>query len=151
RHLFIRECIAEIIWRVTFASVGENLLLVFEDTGSGENARGGFVRRVYRSRIDERLKYRARLPHRVGRAIELVLQVITAANHRNDLACSRTNGDERCVQISWRTFRKTLIELIESVCDRFVSNTLQIRVYRRINSQMLQSFGVSNDLRQFLD
>ena len=105
----IAERIAVIVRRISVVAECENFFLVFDDRRGGINKRIGIVSRIDRRRINERFKDRTRLTLCARRAVKLIFEIIAPADHRDNLARFRTNGDQRGVQISLRLFRKIFV------------------------------------------
>src|SRR5437773_9407047 len=128
-------------------TVSKRFLFVLEYTCCGKDAGHRIVRRIDRGRIYERLKDGSRLTHGVGRAVELVLKVIAAAYHGNDLARLGTNSNKRSVKVAGRLFREMFVEFLETGCYCLICNSLQIRIDRCINAEVLKRFRIADDLR----
>ena len=151
REFLVRKNVAKVSRRVAVLVECECFLFVLKYTGRRKNARACIVRRVDRGCVNERLEHRARLSHRVGRTVKLVLLIIASADHRHDLAGLWPDGDESGVEAAFRLFREKLVQLFEPFADGFVGHSLQVGVDRGVNAEVLESLRVADDLRQFLD
>src|SRR5258706_14663156 len=136
------KCVAKIIRRITLVAVGKDLFLILNNARRRELPRAGIVCRVYGRGVNKRLKDRPRLTHRVGRAVELVSQVISSADHRDDLAGLWTDGDKRGVEAL--LFGEMLVEGGESFVDDLVRDPLKVWIDGCVNPQMLQSLGIDH-------
>ena len=118
-----------------------------------------FVRRVHkhghrrnalchRRRINHRLEHRARLAHRVGHAIKLADRIIATADHRENFACVRVEGNKSRFGFGG-AFLEYLIELIEMGCDHSIGGFLQIQIERGLNAQMGRRVFIKFSLIEF--
>ena len=132
----VRILLAEVAGRVLLIAEGESLRLVHVSGRGGNDARHRIVGGVERRRVDEGLEDGAGLSHRVGRAVELTLLVITTADHRDYLARVGLQRDERGLKRAGREASGlNLVERGELFDDRRVGRALQVHVNGRVDAQ----------------
>ncbi len=91
------------------------------------------VRVLERREVDERLEHRARLPPRGDGAVVLRLVVGAAADHRQDFAGARIDGDQRRLRPLTLALREDLVHAREPVADGILRDPLQVQVERRVD------------------